>query len=257
MRLDVVGARRGAGFMQEPHNDELRTRGVLARPGRLWSVIFIGLALLGLIAAGVWFDVVRKMVVEAPPAAPDISAVMAKGAEARGRGDYAEAVRLDRIAAEQGAPEAKFNLGVAYSQGQGVVQDDVEAVRWYRLAADQGLAQAQNLLAAAYLNGQGVTQDHAEAMRLYHLAADQEYAAAQLHLGTIYATGHGVPQDYAEALVWYRKAANHDDPAAQYDVGLIYANGLGVPADLAVARQWIEKAAAHNENGAKDWLATH
>ena len=141
--------------MHEPHSDRPQTRGVLARSARLWCVVFLGLALLGLIAAGVWFGAVRKTAFVSPPAAPDISTVMAKGAEARGRGDYAEAVRWDRVAAEQGAPEAEFNLGVAYAKGEGVVQDDVEAARWYRQAADQGLAQAQNLLAAAYLSGQG------------------------------------------------------------------------------------------------------
>ncbi len=45
--------------------------------------------------------------------------------------------------AEQGHAEAQSNLGVMYTNGQGVPQDDTEAVKWYRKAADQGHARAQ------------------------------------------------------------------------------------------------------------------
>jgi TPR repeat protein len=41
-------------------------------------------------------------------------------------------------------------LGLMYSQGQGVPQDDKEAVRWCRLAADQGYAAAQSNLGVMY-----------------------------------------------------------------------------------------------------------
>ena len=45
--------------------------------------------------------------------------------------------------ADQGIPQAQFNMGVCYSTGKGVAQDYKEAVRWYRKAADQGYADAQ------------------------------------------------------------------------------------------------------------------
>ncbi len=56
------------------------------------------------------------------------------------RGDYASAMRLFRLAANQGDPEAQISLGFMYAEGQGVPQDDAEAVRWYRKAAEQGHA---------------------------------------------------------------------------------------------------------------------
>ncbi len=46
-------------------------------------------------------------------------------------------------AAEQGDAKAQFNLGVMYSDGRGVPQNDAEAVKWFRLAAEQGDASAQ------------------------------------------------------------------------------------------------------------------
>ena len=48
--------------------------------------------------------------------------------------------------AEEGMPEAQYNLGLMYSTGKGVPQDYNEAIRWYRLAADQGHSKAQEKL---------------------------------------------------------------------------------------------------------------
>ena len=63
-----------------------------------------------------------------------------KGIAAYERGDYATALSLFRLAADQGLANAQYNLGVMYERGEGVPQDYKEAVRLYRLAADQGLA---------------------------------------------------------------------------------------------------------------------
>ena len=59
------------------------------------------------------------------------------GVGAYERGDFAEAFRWFRMAADQGVAEAQVSLGLMYGTGQGVTQNDAEAVRWFRLAADQ------------------------------------------------------------------------------------------------------------------------
>jgi TPR repeat protein len=60
--------------------------------------------------------------------------------------DYAEAVRLYRLAAAQGHAAAQVNLGYMFQNGQGVARNRAEAIRWYRLAAAQGHAAAHNNL---------------------------------------------------------------------------------------------------------------
>ena len=60
--------------------------------------------------------------------------------------DYAEAVRLYRLAVAQGHPTAQYNLGYMFEHGQGVAQDYDEAVRLYSLAAAQGHARARKRL---------------------------------------------------------------------------------------------------------------
>ena len=60
----------------------------------------------------------------------------------RGRGglqqDHREALRLFRLAVEQGLASAQVNLGIMYESGLNVQQDVEEAIRLYRLAAEQG-----------------------------------------------------------------------------------------------------------------------
>jgi uncharacterized protein len=80
--------------------------------------------------------------------------------------DYKEAVRLYRLSAEQGDAFGQYNLGIMYSNGQGVPKHDKEAVKWYRLSAEQGFAKAQYNLGVMYFNGTGVLQDYKEAVRL-------------------------------------------------------------------------------------------
>ena len=69
--------------------------------------------------------------------------------------------------------DAQYNLGVAYSNGEGVEQDYAEAVKWWRLAAEQGIADAQYNLGIAYYDGDGVEQDYVEAVKWWRLAAEQ------------------------------------------------------------------------------------
>ena len=49
-------------------------------------------------------------------------------------------------AAEQGLAGAQSNLGVCYSEGRGVPQDDKQAVFWFRKAAGQGDTEAAERL---------------------------------------------------------------------------------------------------------------
>ena len=90
-------------------------------------------------------------------------------------------------AAEQGEPQAQFNLGVFYEIGQVVPQNYEEAVKWYRAAAEQ------------------------------------ECAPAQCNLGLCYETGRGVPKDVREAVRWFCRAARAGDKTAQHNLGVYYA----------------------------------
>jgi tetratricopeptide (TPR) repeat protein len=122
------------------------------------------------------------------------------------RGDYATALRLWHLLAEQGDADAQFHLGVMYESGQGVLRSDAEAIKWYRKAAEQDDAVAQFNLGVMY--AKGVSPNHAEAALWYRLAADHGLAGAQFNLGMTYVEGQGVPQDYVQAHMWLDLAAS-------------------------------------------------
>jgi TPR repeat protein len=61
-----------------------------------------------------------------------------EGAAAHLRGDYSEAARWFRKAAEQGSASGQTSLGFLYANGQGVPQDYIEAHKWANLAAASG-----------------------------------------------------------------------------------------------------------------------
>jgi uncharacterized protein len=128
--------------------------------------------------------------------------------------DYTTAIRLWGPLAEQGNPEAQYNLGLAYEYGHGVTRDRAAAANWFRKAANQGLV------------------------------------SAQLSLGVLYENGVGVPQDFASAVSWYQKAAEQGNPAAQLNLGVMYENGWGVGQNYVIAHMWISLAAAAGDGDA-------
>ena len=126
-------------------------------------------------------------------------------------------MRWYRLAAEQGDASAQFNLGVMYDNGEGVLKDDAEAVRLYRLAAEQGAgdASAQWRLGNMYNYGRGVPEDDAEAVRWYRLAAEQGVTSAQFDLGLMYANGRGVLKNSVLAHMWSNIAGANGNASAR------------------------------------------
>jgi len=173
-----------------------------------------------------------------PVGAEDFS----KGLNAYSGGDYVEALKWFRRAAEQGHAGAQSNLGFMYDTGDGVPQDYAEAAKWYHHAADNGDAEAQFAIGSMYRNGQGVPQDYVEAVKWLRRAAEQGHVDAEFNLGLMYRNGQGVPQDHAEAVKWFQSAAEQGHAGAQNNLGLMYRKGEGVPQDDAVRRRPLSPA---------------
>lgn len=87
-----------------------------------------------------------------------------------------------RAAAEQGDPEAQYNLGVMYAKGKGVPKNHKTAVAWYRKAAEQGDPAAQFNLGVMYERGLGVSEDAKTAVEWYRQAAQQGDSMAKQRL---------------------------------------------------------------------------
>ena len=153
------------------------------------------------------------------------------------------ATEEDRLAAEQGDPDAQALLASVYYNGRGVELDYNEALRLARLAAEQGNVRGQSMLAAAYFQGRGVELDYDEAARWAQLAAEQDESGAQVILGTLYMQGNGVPQDFVAAYVWMAIAASDPGTAGVSRILDNLATRFMTPEQLAEAevrvRDWI------------------
>ena len=169
--------------------------------------------------------------------------IFQEGMTAYAQGDYAAAMNHWRPLAEAGDPSAQTNVGLMYSQGQGVPQDAAEAFKWYRMAAMQNYIDAEYNLALLYRDGKGVGPNIDEAIRWFQHAAEKGHLRAQLRLGDIHFKGMGVEADSREAIKWYEAAAKKDEPEAQLALGDIFAKGDGVPQDRVRAYLWYSAAA--------------
>ena len=86
-------------------------------------------------------------------------------------------------------------------------KDMATAVRIWKVWAGKGNPEAETLLGAMYWSGEGVQRDQKEAARLYLRAANQGYARAQNDIGFMLAFGEGVPpRDDVEAYKWFTLA---------------------------------------------------
>ena len=65
------------------------------------------------------------------------------GINAMKNGNYVEAVRVFRVAAEKGDKFSQHCLGVMLYKGQGVKNNYAEGFKWLNLAAKQGFSQAE------------------------------------------------------------------------------------------------------------------
>jgi hypothetical protein len=99
-----------------------------------------------------------------------------------GHPDATRAFTLYLRAAQQGLPDAAFNVAVMYDSGRGTPHNAVEAALWYAAAAAAGNRRAAYNLGQLYEHGQGVPANPAMARAWYRRAAGQGVTAARSHL---------------------------------------------------------------------------
>ncbi len=107
--------------------------------------------------------------------------------------------------------ECQFVIGAFYK----LTVNHTQAVYWWRNAAEQGWTDARYKLGNAYHNGQGVTKDDAQAASWWRKAAQQGLGNAQGHLSLCYYRGDGVAKDLGQAKFWARKAIENKDTSSE------------------------------------------
>jgi hypothetical protein len=115
--------------------------------------------------------------------------------------------------AQQGNPQACFELGGRYLEGDGVPADSARAIRLFEQAAQGGVMDANFRLGKIYHDGLGVPLDYARALAAFTVAARAGVTEAQHNIGAMLVSARGVKRDYVEGLAWLMIATKSGDPS--------------------------------------------
>ena len=130
------------------------------------------------------------------------------GKELNKKKDYEKEIAHWKALANKGDAFAQNSLGLIYgSNERGVSQDHKTEFKWYSLAAKQGFSPAQFNLGIMYTNGEGVQESSTNATFWFSEAAKQGDLEATYFLAEAYEKGEGVPKDRKEAFDLYKVAA--------------------------------------------------
>jgi hypothetical protein len=228
-----------------------------------------------------------------PQAQATIGALYLKGLPGLLEKDTKQGISMLSKAVIAKSLTARFNLGMAYYNGDGVPQDAVKASQWLKLAARQNFSEAKYSLGLLLIDGEGgISKNTNEGLSLLRQAADQNHQLAREYLrkregvdplagkqGAVvsssdssrsfktdeevldeargYYTGVGVPRDYARAYELYLPLAKGGNPVAARCVGLMILTGKGTKRDPSVAKEWLSVSAQKGDETAKRLLDSY
>ncbi|PQJ84841.1 tetratricopeptide repeat protein [Aliivibrio sifiae] len=123
------------------------------------------------------------------------------------------------VAAQEGGPEDKLALGIAFLQGNGVDVNIDKGINLINEAAELDYIPAQLFVADWYV-AESNPQPNAKLAAEWNLrAAMLDNIEAQIRIGKQYAEGRGVQVDPKKATYWLELAAEAGDAKAQYFAG--------------------------------------
>lgn len=117
-------------------------------------------------------------------------------------------------AAASGDANAYFELGVAYSRGDGVAEDGARAAQHLQSAVNLGHPQAMNHLGIMMIKGMQIPFNGPVGVRLLQAAGDAGDVQALFNLGILHKNGTVVARDHAQARTLLELARRAGHPKA-------------------------------------------
>jgi TPR repeat protein len=158
------------------------------------------------------------------------------------------------VEAEEGNPQAQFEVGRMLFFGVGLRKSSSEGLSLFQKAALAGHPGAQVMLGRLYLFGINVDKNEGEAIKWLWLSAQQENAEAYYYLGACYNEGWGVGRNDEQAAACLLKSAQMGNGTAQYHLAGFYHEGIGLSANEEQAEAWCCEAALQGNEDAKEML---
>lgn len=157
-----------------------------------------------------------------------------------------EAKKWYQKAAAQGHVGARRRLEAIEGKPSKASGDSV-ALKWYQDKADEGDPDAQYNLGFMYETGFSVPRDDGRAAQWYELAAARRDVPAQLRLGLMYLAGAGVKQSEIQAVKWIESAAERGNKLAIAVETLLLTSNQELGLDKPVIADRIRAISAKDE----------
>jgi len=226
---------------------------------------------------------------------PEAEAALGREAESRQpKPDYAEAVRLYRLAAGQDStsalnrltallregapevpaapdeafacatkgaqledPESTYNLGTFHFYGVSVPQNQDKAFGYFKTAAEMGHVGAMVAVGQIYASPSFAGKDLKAAQNWFEVAARAGNPLAMRSLGSLALEGLGMEKNEKTAFEWFEKAGRNGDPVSQVKLGYMLQRGVGIARDPEEAVTWFTLAAEQGEPIAESNIGFH
>ena len=164
--------------------------------------------------------------------------------------NFAKALELYHLAAENGADLAMLALGKLFQYGDIVQEDHESALYWYEKAKEAGNEDAEEYIKLNEIDEYLIlgsysmeTKDYDTALKAYNAAADMGSIDAMVCLGDIYNEGFACRRNPELSFEFFQKAADAGNSEGMYGLAQAYGCGYGVNIDGEKALEWFEKAA--------------
>jgi TPR repeat protein len=230
-----------------------------------------------------------------PQAQATIGALYLRGLPGLLERDTEKGIKLLSEAVRAKSLTARFNLGMAYYNGDGVEKNTLKASQWLRLAVKQNFSEAQYSLGLLLLEGdEGIPKNTIEGLALLQLAAKQNHQLSKEYLhksgnsmeqknhqtgvsvkqqsnqksdlyddkdrmekARRFYTGVGVEQNYGKAFELFIPLAQGGNAEAARFVGLMKLSGKGTEKDLNLAKEWLSVASQKGDKTARRLLDSY
>lgn len=220
-----------------------------------------------------------------PPAQATIGTLYLKGLPNLLEKDYQKGIDLVSKAVSQKSLTARYNLGMAYYNGDGVSKDLFKASQWLEVAVRQNFSEAQYTLGVMLLEGDGIKKSTTRGVKLLEQAAAQGHQLASKYLlkrgvtenkplvgnevfnnpsnvedekliqnARKFYTGVGFAKDYDKAYDIFIALAKSGNAEASRFVGLMKLTGKGTDKNISEAKQWLSLAAQKGDKVASRML---
>ncbi len=157
-----------------------------------------------------------------------------------------EAKKWYQKAAAQGHVGARRRLEALEGKPAQASSSSV-ALKWYQDKADEGDPDAQFNLGFMYETGFSIPRDDGRAAQWYELAAAKRNTPAQLRLGLMYLAGAGVKQSEIQAVKWLESAAERGNKLAIAVESMLIQSNHELGLDKAVIAERIRAISAKDE----------